>query len=192
MKYTILVHRYAKALLDYAINNNMVDEVLDDFQLVKDTLSSSKELVAILNQPFVSKNRKINILTNLFKDKVQDVTLKFIVLMIEKNRVGIIVLMYDKYYELYLEYKKIGVVTITTAVELDDKTKERILNILKHKIIKKDTIEIKNVINKDIIGGFIVNYSDYQYDASVKATLKRLHYIFEEKLFVKGYYGLHD
>ena len=100
MKYTILVHRYAKALLDYAINNNMVDEVLDDFQLVKDTLSSSKELVAILNQPFVSKNRKINILTNLFKDKVQDVTLKFIVLMIEKNRVGIIVLMYDKYYEL--------------------------------------------------------------------------------------------
>ena len=42
MKYTILVHRYAKALLDYAINNNMVDEVLDDFQLVKDTLSSSK------------------------------------------------------------------------------------------------------------------------------------------------------
>lgn len=187
MKYTILVHRYAKALLDYAIKNNMVEEVLVDFQLVKETLSSSKELAAILNQPFVSKNRKINILTNLFKDKVQDVTLKFIVLMIEKNRVGIIVLMYDKYYELYLEYKKIGVVTITTAVELDDKTRERILNILKHKIIKKDTIEIKNVINKDIIGGFIVNYSDYQYDASVKATLKRLHYIFEENLFVKGY-----
>ena len=132
MKYTILVHRYAKALLDYAINNNMVDEVLDDFQLVKDTLSSSKELVAILNQPFVSKNRKINILTNLFKDKVQDVTLKFIVLMIEKNRVGIIVLMYDKYYELYLEYKKIGVVTITTAVELDDKTKEALEYRLKY------------------------------------------------------------
>ena len=52
------------------------------------------------------------------------------------------------------------------------------------KIVKD--LEDKNVIDKNIIGGFKVSYEDYEYDASVVSTLKRLHSVFEENLFVKG------
>ena len=187
MKYTVLIHRYAKALLDYAVKNDAVERILDDLKLVNETLLQSRELQTLLNQPFVSKAHKINILTELFKNRITDTCLDFLNLMIDKNRESIMGNIYQKYYELYLEYKKIGVVTVTTAVELDKHTTERIVKILQHKIIKKDTIEINNVIDKDIIGGFIFNYDDYQYDASVKATLKRLNSIFDENLFIKGY-----
>ena len=77
--------------------------------------------------------------------------------------------------------------TVTSAVDLDEQTTKRIVDVLKHKIVEKDTIQIKNVIDKNIIGGFKVSYEDYEYDASLVSTLKRLHSVFEENLFVKGF-----
>jgi F-type H+-transporting ATPase subunit delta len=118
---------------------------------------------------------------------VEKITLNFLSLLIEKNRDEIITDVYDEYYEMYLDYKKIAVVTVTSAIALDEQTTDRIVNILKHKIVKKDVIQVKNVIDKNILGGFKVNYMDYEYDASVVNTLKRLHSVFEENLFVKGY-----
>lgn len=187
MKPNLLVHRYAKAFLELAVQNDLVDKTLDDLLLIKTTIEDNKELEILIHQPFVSKERKANILNKLFADRVATISLNLVNLLIEKNRDSIITDIYDKYYEIYLDYKKIAVVTVTSAVALDEKTSNRIVNILKHKIVNKDTIEIKNVVDKTIIGGFIVKYNDYVYDASVTHTLKRLHSDFEENLFVKGY-----
>lgn len=187
MKPNLLVNRYAKAFLELAVQNDLVEKALNDLLLVKTTIEGNKELDILIHQPFVSRERKANILNRLFADRVSTITLNLVNLLIEKNRDSIITDIYDEYYQLYLEYKKIAVVTVTSAVDLDEKTTDRIVNILKHKIVKKDTVEIKNVINKNIIGGFIVQYNDYVYDASVTHTLKRLHSDFEENLFVKGY-----
>ena len=187
MKPNLLVNRYAKAFLELAVQNDLVEKVLGDLLLVKTTIEGNKELDVLIHQPFVSRERKANILNRLFADRVSTITLNLVNLLIEKNRDSIITDIYDEYYQLYLEYKKIAVVTVTSAVDLDEKTTDRIVNILKHKIVKKDTVEIKNVIDKSIIGGFIVQYNDYVYDASVTHTLKRLHSDFEENLFVKGY-----
>ena len=187
MRPNLLVNRYAKAFLQLAIQNNLVDKALDDLLLVKSTIEGNKELDTLIHQPFVSKERKTNIINRLFTDRIATISLNLINLLIEKNRDAIITDVYDEYYDLYLDYKKIAVVTVTSAVALDEETSERIVNILKHKIVKKDTIEVKNVVDKSIIGGFIVKYNDYVYDASVTHTLKRLHSVFEENLFVKGY-----
>ncbi len=187
MKPDLLVHRYAKAFLELAMQNNIVDRALDDLLLVKKTIEDNKELNLLISQPFVSKTQKINIINRLFKERISDISLNLFNLLLEKNREEIITSVYDEYYKLYLEHKKIAVVTVTSAIDLDEKTTGRIVNILKHKIVDKDTIEIKNVIDKKIIGGFIVRYMDYEYDASVRRTLKRLHSVFEDNLFVKGF-----
>ncbi len=187
MKAELLVQRYAKAFMDLAIQNNLVEKALDDLLLVKTTIEGNKELNSLMHQPFVSRDVKCNILNKLFKDRVEKITLNFLNLLIEKHRDEIITDVYDEYYEMYLDYKKIAVVTVTSAIALDEQTTDRIVNILKHKIVKKDVIQVKNVIDKNILGGFKVNYMDYEYDASVVNTLKRLHSVFEENLFVKGY-----
>ena len=175
MKANILTHRYAKAFMDLAMQNNVVDKCLNDLLLVKTTLENNEELRSLIHQPFVSREHKVNILTKLFKDKTESITVDLLRLLVEKNRDEIVTEIYDVYHELYLEYKKIAVVTVTTAVSLDENTTNRIVNI------------IKNVIDEKIIGGFVVRYKDYEYDASVRNTLKRLQSAFEENLFVKEY-----
>ena len=187
MKPNILVNRYAKAFLELAIQNDIVDTVLHDLLLLKNTLNAHKELDILIHQPFVSKIHKSNIMNRIFKDKVEEKTLDLVNLLIEKNRDEIIADIYDEYYKIYLDYKKIAVVTVTSAVALDEQTTNRIVNVLKHKIVKKDSIQIRNVIDKNIIGGFKVGYMDYEYDASVLSTLRRLHSVFDENLFVKGF-----
>ena len=187
MRPNILVHRYAKAFMELAIQSDLVDKSLDDLRLVKNTFDSNKDLQLLIQQPFVSKERKTSIISKIFEGKVEKIVLDLLRLIIEKNRDTIIYYIYDAYYELYLEYKKIAAVTVTTAVDLDEATTQRIVNIVKHKIAEKDTIEISNTVDKDIIGGFIVRYKDFEYDASVRNTLKRLHSVFEENLFIKEY-----
>ncbi|MBQ8223271.1 MAG: ATP synthase F1 subunit delta [Bacteroidales bacterium] len=187
MKSSLLVYRYAKAFLDLAIQRELVDESLNDLLLVKTTIEGDNELLTLIHQPLVSKERKISILSKIFENKVESITIDFLRLIIEKNRDAIITEVYDKYYELYHDYKKIALVTIITAVNLDETTTDRIVNILKHKIVKMDSIKVTNVIDKNIIGGFIVKYKDYVYDASVTNTMKRLHSIFEENLYIKEY-----
>ena len=185
MKNTLLIRRYAKAFLEYSIENKMVDQSLADLELLTETLQEHRELRNILSQPFVQKSKKEAIIKRVFQDKISDNTLKFIDLMLEKNHPEILSEIVDTYRELYNEYKNIAIVTITTVVKIDEPTQQHMLSFVKHKI--KGEIKIINKIDKNIIGGFIINYLDYQYDASVYTKLRNLEALFTDNLYVKGY-----
>lgn len=185
MKNTLLIRRYAKAFLDYAIKNDMADQGLADLELITKTLQGNRELRSILSQPFLAKTKKEAIIGRVFENKISANTLKFITLMLDKNRQDIIPQILVTYRELYNEYKGIAEVTITTAVKIDEPTQQKLLYFVKDKV--SGNIVIINKIDKSIIGGFIINYLDYQYDRSVRNELKELQSIFNENLYVKGY-----
>ncbi|MBR6438488.1 MAG: ATP synthase F1 subunit delta [Bacteroidales bacterium] len=185
MKNILLIRRYAKAFLDYAIKNNMADKGLADLELITKTLQGHRELRNILSQPFLPKAKKEAIVNRIFGDKISDNTLKFITLMLDKNRQDILPNILVIYRDLYNEYKGIAEVTITTAVKIDEPTQQKLLCFVKDKI--SGNIVIINNIDKNIIGGFIINYLDYQYDRSVRNELKSLQALFNDNLYVKGY-----
>ena len=185
MRNTLLIRRYAKAFLEYTIENKMEDRGLADLELLNETLMSHRELRIILSQPFIKKSKKENILKKVFQDKMSDKTLKFIDLMLENGHPEILPEIIDTYRELYNEHENIAVVTITTVVKIDEPTQQHLLRFVKHKINGK--IQIINKIDKNIIGGFIINYLDYQYDASVYTKLRDLEALFTDNLYVKGY-----
>ena len=185
MRNTLLIRRYAKAFLEFAIKNQMADQGLADLELLTATIKQNRELRNILSQPFISKEKKENIIKRIFENKISANTLKFIMLMLDKNRPNIIPLVLEAYRDMYYEYKDIALVTITTAVHIDEATQQKMLYYVKDKI--SGTVQIVNKIDKSIIGGFIVNYQDYQYDESVKTKLKNLESLFTENLYVKGY-----
>lgn len=185
MRNTLLIRRYAKAFLEYTIENKMEDRGLADLELLSETIKGNRELRNILSQPFIQKSKKENIIKKVFKDQISDKTLKFIDLMLENGHPEILPEIIDTYRKLYNEYKNIAVVTITTVVKIDEPTQQHLLRFVKHKINGK--IQIINKIDKNIIGGFIINYLDYQYDASVYTKLRDLEALFTDNLYVKGY-----
>lgn len=185
MKDILLTRRYAKAYLEYAIQSQMTDEGLSDMETISETINESRELRRILSEPFITDKKKNDILIRVFKGNVSDKTLNFISLMIDKNRADIIADIYPQYRELYNEYNNIAVVTITTAVKIDEATTQKFLYFVKDVI--QGNIQIVNKIDENIIGGFIIRCGDYVYDASIRTKLKNLSKIFAENLYVKGY-----
>ena len=185
MKNTLLIRRYSKAFLEFAIQHNMEDEGLVDLELVSKTIIENRELRSILSQPFVLKSKKKTIIRKVFEGKISNVTLRFVHLMIENNHPEIIHDIIDTYQKLYNDYKNISEVTITTAVAIDEEKQNRIVGFIKKKT--KGDIKIINKIDKNIIGGFIINYLDYQYDESIKTKLKNLEALFTNNLYIKGY-----
>ena len=185
MKNVVLTRRYAKAFFEYAIKNKMTEQGLADLELITATLKDHRELRIILSQPFLSKDKKEAIISRIFEGKISDKTLSFIKLILNKNRHEIIPDIIVPYREIYQEYKNIAEVTITTAVKIDEPTQQKLLYFVKDKI--NGNVQIINKIDKNIIGGFIINYHDYQYDRSIRNELKSLQSIFNENLYVKGF-----
>lgn len=185
MKNILLIRRYAKAFLEYAIQNDMVDESLADLELLTETIQSNRELRNILSQPFIQKSKKENIIKKVFKDKISDKTLNFIDLILEKNHPELLTDLLIMYRDMYNDHKGIAVVTITSVVKLDEERQQHLISFIKQEINGK--IQIINKIDKNIIGGFVINYKDYQYDASVYTKLRNLEALFTGNLYVKGY-----
>jgi F-type H+-transporting ATPase subunit delta len=63
-------------------------------------------------------------------------------------------------------------VSITSATPLDSKTKEVILSKLKATI--NGQLEVEEIIDNALIGGFVIRMGDKQIDSSVASQLKRM------------------
>ena len=185
MKDILLSKRYAKAIFDIAIEKDAVEMVKADLDIIASVFAENAELRQIIANPFVSNERKLSIFKSLFGESVSPMTIDFLAIIIEKKREDQIQYIAEQYADMYLDYKNIAIVKITSAVELDDQTLNRIAKKMADKTTKQ--IQVVNVIDKKIIGGFIINMDDYQYDASVQNVMHQLRRSFDENLFVKGY-----
>ena len=70
------------------------------------------------------------------------------------------------------EYKGIVPITIVSAAPLNSATRESILNKINASV--KGELEVSEVIDADLIGGFMVRMGDMQIDASVASQLNNL------------------
>lgn len=182
MRVTLLAKRYAQALFDLAIENKILEEVEKDMLLVKSVLDESRELRKVLANPVLDDHKKIKVLDSLFENKTQPLTQKFLRLITRKGREGVIVHICKAFDEIYKDYKNIMPVKLTTAAEIDEKVKNDILDKLAEITAKK--LEVTELVDTELIGGFKLDFEDYQYNNSVKVQLQRLAKIFAENLYI--------
>ena len=69
------------------------------------------------------------------------------------------------------QQQKITQVTLTTAVEISAEKTESILAEFKAKGLIEQEVELEAKVDPSIIGGFIVQFNDQLYNASVKEKL---------------------
>ncbi len=166
-----LAGRYAKSLLDLAIEQGQLEIVYADMKYVQAVCKASMELVNLLRSPIIKADQKISILTAVTKEKVSVLTSSFNVLLVKKGREGELPEMANAFIEQYNALKGIHQVTLTTAVEVSDDIKKSIEQKVKSSN-EFGSVELTTQTNPDLIGGFVLEFDNNLLDASVLRDLK--------------------
>jgi len=163
--------RYAKAVLSLASDQNTADVVNNDMKLIANTIAESKDLRDMLNSPVVSPSIKKASLQAIFKG-TNALTVNAIETLVANKRVAILNDVATQYSILFDQLKGTQVATVTTALPLTDDLKAKVL--AKVKALTGKEAEIENIIDEDLIGGFILRIGDLQYNASIANQLSKL------------------
>ncbi len=181
MRIKLLSTRYAQALFDLALELKVLDKVNSDLILVGEVFEESRELRVIIANPVIDAHKKVNILNKLFENNIQELTIKFLRLITNKGREQYIQYICEAFDSIYKEHKNILPVNLVTAQKADKKVTDDISQKLKD--VTKMNIELTENVDEDLIGGFVVNFQDYQYDASIIKQLNKLKKGFSENLY---------
>ncbi|WP_298762991.1 ATP synthase F1 subunit delta [uncultured Polaribacter sp.] len=174
--------RYAKAILNLATDSNAESAVNDDMSLIKNTLAETSELAVLLKSPIVKASDKMKVLKALFDGKVNNITLGLFHLLEDNKRVAMLDSVAKQYAVVFDHLKHTQVAKVTTAVPLTPEVEAQVLN--KIVALTGEKANLENVINPDILGGFILRVGDVQYDASISNYLNELKKEFDNSHFI--------
>ncbi|GFN36196.1 F0F1 ATP synthase subunit delta [Tepidimicrobium xylanilyticum] len=164
--------RYAEALFEAGLELNVLEKFKEDIAYIMEIIKKEEMLQKVLKHPKISKDEKKELLTSIFKEKVSNEFLNFLYIVVDKRREGFLLEISKEFIKLYNEHNNILEVTAVTAVEMDNKIKDKLITILSNRTSK--TIILNNVIDKDIIGGVLLKIENKIIDGTIKAQLENL------------------
>jgi F-type H+-transporting ATPase subunit delta len=176
---------YAKSLITLAQEIKVLDTVFEDMQLTYKVCSENRNLRNMLNSPVITSAKKIAIITEIFKGKVSDLSLKFFILISQKGREELLTPIASAFIDEYKILKGIQIASVVTAVEFDDKTKKKIAGLMSS--ITDKQVDVSYKVDESLIGGFILNTGGKQVDASVKSKLNSIKKQFNSNPYISKY-----
>ncbi len=185
MSYTKITLRYAAAFFDLAGEKGIIESAFEDMTLLGNVCTSNHDFVRMLQNPVINADKKTKVITGIFAASVTPVSLSFMSLMIRKRRERYLPSITEAFADLYKASKGIKTAYVTSAVQLVEKEKAGVLDILSKLTDKK--IDLVEKINENLIGGFVVNIDNFQVDQSIASKIKELKKDFEKNLFIKGF-----
>ena len=175
--------RYAKSLLDLAIEKKQLKECYNDLIVVESLCADNSDFTLMLKSPIINTSKKLTIMKSLFEKKLSKITYLFIELITKKKRESLLHTISKNFIDLYKSHHKIITASVTTTIPLDKDLKEKVVSFVKSKMDMD--VELIEQINQDIIGGAIIKVGDFQIDDSVKKQLKELKNSYNKNLFIK-------
>lgn len=172
MKGTRAAGRYSKAILELAIERNELEQIKDDALVVLNAIENSRELQNLLASPVVKPLQKEALLVQIFEKHTSALTIKFIKLLVKQGRGSILEQVFEAFMNQYREHKNILEATFITSAKVPAATLASIKSKLEHATGKH--LEIKEAVDENLIGGFIVDMKNYRLDASLAGGMKKL------------------
>lgn len=176
--------RYAKALLDLAINEGLADTMLIDLKKVVRMIDASRELNLLIKSPIIQYWKKKKIIREIFEPILHKLTLDFLLMLVDHRREILIPSILYQYESRYNNIMNNLPVSIYSAVEINENTKSKIINKLNE--ITNMNILPDFKIDKSIKGGIIIKIDDWVFDGSIKNQLKLLYKQLAEGTFSKN------
>jgi len=166
-----LASRYAKSLLDLAVEKNSLEATLKDMRTLNEICILSHDFEVMLRSPVIKGDKKLSVITAVLKNQnIGELTNAFIRLLVNKGRELNLPEIAEAFITQYNKLKNIRTVKLTTATLMNDAIKKGI----EAKIagyMPKDTVNLQTEIDESLIGGFVLEVEDQLFDASVKKSL---------------------
>ena len=164
--------RYAGALFNIAVERNEADDVARNLADVTAVTSQSPELMSVLHHPRVTRERKKEILAQVFHNQVRPDFEHLLLMLVEKDRASIIPNVATEFARMLDEHRKEVDAQAVSAVPLTDEQKARLEAQLLAATGYK--VRLQTRVDESILGGLIVRVGDKLIDASVASQLSQI------------------
>lgn len=164
---------YGDALFELAVEENQIDSLAEEIEVVRTVLKENADFEKILMHPEIPKEKKVQVVEDVFKGRISDALTGFMTIVVTKGR-------YDELQDIFAyfiarvkEYKKIGVAEIISAVPLREEQKQKI----EQKLLDTtsyETMEIDYKVDEKLIGGMMVRIGDRVVDSTIRSKLDKL------------------
>jgi F-type H+-transporting ATPase subunit delta len=164
---------YARALFDFSVEKNIMHQITADFQNLENFLEETNELTGYLKNPLVNRDAKREILTKTLQSQINTETFKFLMVLVDRNRINLLRAVIANYLELVYETASIKTIEVLTAFPFTNLQKDTLVQKLKE---LTNAREIRLIINVDpsLIGGFLIKTESKVIDFTIKNQLQRL------------------
>lgn len=169
----LIPRRYAKALFKLSEETGTSSSVYDEMKVVIESFEQNSDLAKMIANPFLPDADKSRLLLAAAGDRMEDLYKGFVRLVINKRRTPWIEQMAYCYRDIYREKYNISQVCITTAVALPEAEMKRIRGLVE-KSFRNTTLEFAEKVDKDIIGGFVIDVDSVRMDASLRNEIENL------------------
>ncbi len=182
MSVTRIATRYAKSLVDLAIEQNKLDRIKEDVQAFEKA-TNQRDFQMLMKSPIVKGDKKWKILQEIFEGKFDPLTMAFMKILVSKGRESYLPEIAREFNSLFKQRNEISSVKIITAKKLSDAALEAIKSKLVGSSNTYKNIEIETEVQEDLLGGFVIEFDDRLYDSSVKHKLEKLRKEFKDNLY---------
>jgi F-type H+-transporting ATPase subunit delta len=167
-----VTRRYATALYEEADATGVLADVDDDVQMLRRSLESNRELARFFKSPVIPKEKKDTIIQELLNERVSELLVRFLRLLVRKDRETLTKAILDQYQSLRDEHKGIVEAAVTVAHPLADEDREALVEVLEEKTGKDIRLQLEE--DPDLIGGLVIRVGDRVFDGSVRNQLNAL------------------
>lgn len=163
---------YADALFELCNDDNTLEATYEELKALRDIFDENKELAELLSSPAIGEGDKRDIIKNIFEGRVSLCTYNFLNVLSDHGRTKYFDKIYDVFHGLYNDQKGIMEVEVVTSEPLSERLEQK----LKAKLEAQSgrTVLMKKSVDKSLIGGIIIRYSDSEIDGSLRKRLDDL------------------
>ena len=163
--------RYAKAVLSLATDQKAAEAVNNDMKLLVSTIADNEELNQMLKSSIIKSEVKRTTLNKVFTE-FNAISNGLFDVLITNKRIDILNEVAQSYIGLYDKLNGKEKATVITAVPMTSELEIKVL--AKVKELTSKAVELENIVDEDILGGFILRVGDKQYNASIANQLNKL------------------
>lgn len=162
---------YARSLYEVAQEQGKTATVREQLAQFADAVAADRELQVFFFSPYFSSQEKSQGLDRAL-DGVDPSLRNFFELLIEKHRMPALFRIRRNFDQLSADDEGVLPVEITSAIALDPATADSLGNRIGDQTGRK--VQLKTVVDPEIIGGLILRVGNQILDASIRTRLERL------------------